>query len=160
MTSRQVLSWAAVAALVLVARPLAAQQKDALKGEIALTRQEIQTGRQEIVRAALPLGEAEAQKFWPLYREYKEEQARTADKSWAALEEFAKGYDKLDEVTAKSVTDNWLSSREAQAKLAKKWRGKFAKAIGEKNTLRFYQIESKLDHMIQGEINQAIPLAK
>jgi hypothetical protein len=160
MTSRQVLSWAAVAALALVARPLAAQQKDALKGEIALTRQEIQTGRQEIVRAALPLGEAEAQKFWPLYREYKEEQARTADKSWTALEEFAKGYDTLDEVTAKSVTDNWLSSREAQAKLAKKWRGKFAKAIGEKNTLRFYQIESKLDHMIQGEINQAIPLAK
>jgi hypothetical protein len=154
----QVTGWLVVAG-AMMAGPAMAQQ-DALKGEIAMTRQQIQTGRQEIVRAALPMSDAEAERFWPLYRDYKEEQARVADRSWKALEEFAKGYDKMDEATAKSVTDNWLSSREDQAKLARKWRGKFSKVLGEQKTLRFYQIESKLDHLVQGEINQAIPLTK
>ena len=48
----------------------------------------------------------------------------------------------------------------AYREVAKKWRGKFVKAIGEKKTLRFYQIESKLDQAIQGEVLQAIPLAR
>ena len=57
------------------------------------------------------------------------------------------------------MLDDWLGAREEQAKLAKKWRGKFTKTIGEKKTLRFYQIEAKLDQIIQGEILQAVPLA-
>jgi len=102
---------------------------------------------------------AQAAKFWPLYTEYKTEQEAIGNRSWKALTSFAENYDKLGEETSKAVLDDWLGAREEQAKLAKKWRGKFTKTIGEKKTLRFYQIEAKLDQIIQGEILQAVPLA-
>jgi hypothetical protein len=143
-----------------LAVPLAAQQPATVQDEIKLTRAGIQKDRQVIVKTALPLDNAEAAKFWPIYSEYKAEQEKIADRSWKALTAFGENYDKLGDETSKSVLDEWLGAREAQAKLARKWRGKFAKAIGEKKTLRFYQIEGKLDQVIQGEIMQQIPLAK
>jgi hypothetical protein len=148
------------AVLSLLAAPLAAQQPATLQDEIAYTRQEIATNRQEIVRQSLKLDEAQGAKFWPLYREYKAEQSKIADKQWATLTEFAKSYESLDDVTSKKVLDEWLAAGEDRAKLAKKWRGKFGKAIGDKNTLRFYQIEGKLDHLIQREAIAQIPLVR
>jgi hypothetical protein len=146
-------------ATMSLAVPLAAQQPT-MQQEIRLTRDEINRDRQAIVKAALPLDAAESAKFWPLYSEYKLEQEKIGDRSWKALTGFATNYEGLGDETSKTVLDDWLGAREGQAKLAKKWRGKFAKAIGEKKTLRFYQIESKLDQAIQGEIIQAIPLAR
>jgi hypothetical protein len=142
-----------------LAAPLAAQQPTTVQEDIKLTRAGIQKDRQAIVKAALPLDNTEATKFWPLYTEYKAEQEKLGDRLWKALTSFAENYDKLGDETAKSVLDEWLSVREDQAKLAKKWRGKFTGAIGEKKTLRFYQIENKLDQVIQNEATQGIPLA-
>jgi len=150
----------AFVAMSLAAVPLAAQQPTSVQQEIKLTRAEIRRDRQAIVKAAMPLDSVESAKFWPVYEEYKSEQEKIGDRSWQALTGFAKNYDGLGDATSKTVLDDWLGAREDQAKLAKKWRGKFVKAIGEKKTLRFYQIESKLDQAIQGEILQAIPLAR
>ena len=155
---RVVILMSALAAVSLAA-PLAAQQPANVQQEIQLTRSGIQKDRQAIVKAALPLDNAEGAKFWPLYADYKTEQEAIANRSWKALTSFAENYDKLGEETSKAVLDDWVGAREDQAKLAKKWRGKFSKAIGEKKTLRFYQIEAKLDQIIQGEVLQAVPLA-
>jgi hypothetical protein len=155
---RVVILMSAVATMSLAA-PVAAQQPANVQQEVQLTREGIQKDRQAIVKAALPLDNAEAAKFWPLYTEYKTEQEAIGNRSWKALTSFAENYDKLGEETSKAVLDDWLGAREEQAKLAKKWRGKFTKTIGEKKTLRFYQIEAKLDQIIQGEILQAVPLA-
>lgn len=150
-----------VALLALAATaPLAAQQPASVTEEIRLTREQIARDRQEIVRQALKLDSAQSERFWPVYKEYKAEQEKIGDKSWKALTAFGKSYDNMDDATAKLVLDNWTSASEDRAKLAKKWRGKFAKAIGEKQTLRFYQIEGKLDYLVQGEVIAQIPLAK
>ena len=142
------------------ATPLAAQQPTSVDKEIKLTRDEIRRDRQAIVKAGMPLDATESAKFWPIYSEYKAEQEKIGDRSWKALTGFANNYEGLGDATSKTVLDDWLGAREDQAKLAKKWRGKFVKASGEKKTLRFYQIEAKLDQAIQGEIIQAIPLAR
>jgi len=151
----------ALAALLLAAGagPLVAQQPTSTQDEIKLTREGIRQDRQAIVRAAMKLDSAQAGRFWPIYHDYKAEQDKIGDRSWKALTDFAENYDKLDDANSKPVLDNWLGAREEQAKLAKKWRGKFAKAIGEKQTLRFFQVESKLDQLVQGEVIQQIPLA-
>lgn len=151
---------AVLAALSLSALPLAAQQPASQQQEIQLTRDGIRKDREAIVRAALKLDSTEAAKFWPIYNDYKAEQSKIGDRQWNALSEFAKNYDTLGEETSKRVLDEWVGARADQAKLASKWRGKFAKAIGEKKTLRFYQIEAKLDNLLQGEVMQQIPLAR
>jgi hypothetical protein len=154
-------SFVAVALLALASTaPLAAQQPASVTEEIRLTREQIARDRQEIVRQALKLDSAQSVAFWPIYKEYKAEQEKIGDKSWKALTEFGKNYDRMDDATAKVVLDNWTAASEDRAKLAKKWRGKFVKAIGEKPTLRFYQIEAKLDYLVQGEVIAQIPLAK
>ena len=150
----------AAAGLVAVAAPAAAQYDDVRADDIKLTRDVIRSDREKIVRAAMKLDSAEAARFWPVYREYRVEQEKNSDRSWKALTQFADNYETMDEATSKMVIDEFLSAREGQAKLARKWHGKFAKAIGEKKALRYYQIESKLDQAIQGEIVQQIPLAR
>jgi hypothetical protein len=155
----RVLALAGALFLLAGAVPLAAQQPSSVQDDIKVTREGIKNDRQAIVRAAMRLDSAQAAKFWPVYHDYKAEQDKINDRSWKALTDFAASYDKLDDANSKPVLDNWLGAREEQAKLAKKWRGKFAKAIGEKQTLRFFQVESKLDLLVQGEVIQQIPLA-
>ena len=149
----------ALGAGLLAAPPLAAQQPT-MQEELRLTRQEIERDREKIVRAALPLSEEQAARFWPLYQEFRLEQQKVGDLQVKAVTAFAGSYESLDDATAKAVLDDWLKANEQRTKLAQKWHGKFAKAIGERNTLRFYQLEGKLNHLIQGETVMQIPLAR
>ena len=128
--------------------------------EIALTRAEIQTERQAIVAANLPMTEEQAKAFWPLYREYRDELAKAGDRTVALIESYAADYKSMDDAKSQAMIDEFFSIRKDETKIMSSWMPKFGKVLPATSVARFLQIENKLDAIIRFELAAEIPLVE
>jgi hypothetical protein len=131
-----------------------------MQHEIALTRAEIQTERQAIVAENLSLTEEQAKAFWPLYRTYREEMQKLGDRAVALIEDYAKNYDTMTDVKAMALTKEFFEIQKKQVAIKTSWSPKFEKVIPGKAVARFFQIENKLDLIVQIEVAAEIPLVQ
>jgi len=125
--------------------------------DIAVTRQQIQADRQAIVAQNLPLTDAQATKFWPMYQEYRTAVGKLADQRINLLMTPTAA----DTATDKEINDaltKWVALGGQYAKLQGDWIKKFQPVLGAKGTVRFYQIETRLDLIVQASLASAIPL--
>ncbi len=141
--------------LGLLAAPAFAQS-----GEIALTRQVIQTERQALVTAAMELTEDEGKVFWPLYREYREAMAKVADRGQALITDYAAKYATLTDVDAQVMVDEMLAIDQDSLKVRKDYVKKFGKILPAKRVTRFFQLENKMDAIIRADLAEQIPLVR
>ncbi len=149
---RRSLAAFALAALAAAPAALSAQATD-----MAVTRQQIQTDRQAIVAQNLPLTETQASAFWPLYQQYRTEVNKLNDQRQAIL--FTPTA--ADTVSDKELTDamtGWFKVDQQYATLKGNWVKKFLPVLGAKGTLRFFQIENRLDLIVSASLASSIPL--
>jgi hypothetical protein len=100
----------------------------------------------------------EAEKFWPIYNEYREEARRVGDKRVQVIRDLASEFDTLDDARAEELLREVLDFQADRVKLRKSYVKKFNKAIPPKKTVRFFQIDSKLDTVIDFALATEIPL--
>jgi hypothetical protein len=141
-----------LAALLAVPAVASAQATD-----IAVTRQQIQADRQAIVAENLPLTESQATAFWPLYQAYRAEVVKLGDQRVALLMTPTAGDTATDKELQDALT-KWVKLGGDYAKLQGDWLKKFQPVLGAKGTIRFYQIETRLDLIVQAALASEIPL--
>ncbi len=144
----------ALGAMALVA-PLAAQQ-----GELHLTREEIKVRRQQIVAANLPMPDSIAGKFWPMYRDYQVDVDKLNDRTQAAILDYAKVYNTMSDTAATRLSDQMLDIQADRVKLRQEWAKKFRKIAPATTVARFLQIENRLDNIMEGALQDQIPLVE
>ena len=154
-------------ALAQTAAPQPAPQMktdDLLQGDITsdieLTRASIQVRRQALVTAAMDLAPKDADVFWPLYREYREEMAKVNDRFVRLLVGYLENYDSLTDEAARKMLDEYLSIDRARNGVKSTFVPRFGKVIPAKQVARFFQIDNKLDAVINAELAKLIPLAR
>jgi len=127
---------------------------------IQLMREDIRSERKKIVAANLPLTEAEAVKFWPVYDRYVADRAKIYDTRFDLIKQYAKNYDNLTDEQARGLIKGWVTSEEQMAQLRLKWMPEFEKVISPKKTAMFYQIDRRLGYMLELQLSSQIPLVK
>ena len=127
---------------------------------IQLMRQDIRSERKKIVAANLPLTEAEAVKFWPVYDRFVVDHSKIYDTRYALIKEYAKNYNTLTDEKAGSLMKGWITTEEEMAQLRLKWIPEFEKVISPKKTAMFYQIDRRLGYMLELQLSSQIPLVK
>ena len=144
------------------AQALAEQVSRQVTEDLNLTREVIQIQRKAIVALNMGLTDYEAQGFWPVYDEYWVEMKKLGDRDVALISDFAKNYvyESLTNEKAKEMYQEWMSIKKHTIKLQEKYAKKFRKVLPEKNVLRYFQIEYKLDLIIDSELSAQIPLAR
>jgi len=125
-----------------------------------LTRAAIQVRRQALVTVVMDLGPKEADVFWPLYREYRAEMAKVNDRFVKLLLGYLDNYDTLTDDAASRLLDEYLSIDRARNSVKSKYVPRFGKLIPAKQVARFFQIDNKLDAVINAELAQLVPLAR
>jgi hypothetical protein len=155
-TKQIVVALLAAAAWLTTATAMAQTERDVIE----VMRAQIATNRQALVAENMNLTEAEAEAFWPLYREYQNERAGLADRRVAMLTEFRDNFDSLSEERAKEIINDAIKLDDDFLKLRKRHLRKFREALGEKKTMRYFQIENKLEAIIDFELAQVVPLAE
>jgi hypothetical protein len=124
-----------------------------------LTRSAIQTQRQAIVAAAMEFTDKESAAFWPVYREYWNELNPLRDRHTKIIMDFSDNFWTLSDEQAEKLLRDYLELRGEEASLKLKYVEKFKAALPIKAVLRYYQVENKLDTILQYEIGKMIPLA-
>jgi hypothetical protein len=125
-----------------------------------LTRDELQLERKRIVAENLQLSEPEAAAFWPVYDKYAAEQRAVNDDLIATLDAFSKEYDTLSDARAKELLAESLAYREDRNDLKKRWMKRFSKVLPGKQLARFYQVDNKLDTLLDALLAASVPLVK
>jgi len=127
---------------------------------IQLMRQDIRSERKKIVAANLPLTEAEAVKFWPVYSRYLVDHSKIYDTRYALVKQYAQSYSTLTDEQARNLIKGWITTEEDMAQLRLKWLPEFEKVISAKKTAMFYQIDRRLGYMVELQLSSQIPLVK
>ena len=145
------------------AKPQEAKPEDAkpdITSDIELTRAVIQLKRQAIVTRAMDLKEAEAQAFWPLFREYRLEMFKVNDRYATALVTYLDNYENLSDQLAEKLLNDYLSIEKARLDVKAKYVPRFRKVMPSKKVARFFQVDNKLDAFINADLASEIPLVR
>jgi len=131
-----------------------------ITSDIELTRASIQLRRQALVTAAMDLAPKEAEAFWPLYREYRMEMAKVGDRLSKLLVQYAGQYDTLTDAQAVKIMDEYLGIEKAKNSVKGNFVSRFQKVLPARKVMRFFQIDNKLDAVINAELASIVPLAR
>ncbi len=137
------------------ANPTPADQTAAMQ----LTISQMQANRQQVVAENLPLTAEQSEGFWNIYREFSNERAKLVEQEVKLILEFRNNFDNLSQDQAKTLLDDYLKIEAKSQKLTKKYINRYRKVLTQTQTLRYFQIENKLDDILAYEMAQVIPLA-
>ena len=162
--SRSFVRWSLCAAMLVLAAPfgavLQAQSNAAgtMRGDIELTRAGIQSDRTTIVTAFMDLTSAQSEKFWPLYRAYREEAQKTTDETVKFMSGLADRTTPLSDSQAKRLLDMHLKRQADAAKVNSKYAKQFLKILPATQVARLFQLENKMDAIVAFELAGSVPL--
>ena len=149
---------ALVCGLTAAATPCQAQAQANLRDEVELTRSEVQSRRQEIVKELMELTPQESEAFWPVYRDYQRDAAKLGDQRVALIETYFANADNLTDEQADKLLDDAFKLRKNQLDLQKKYVGKYRKVLPAVKVARLYQIENALDAIISANLQASMPM--
>ena len=141
---------------VLAASPLAAQVRD----ETILTYDVIQTERKALVMEALDLTPTQLKAVSPVYDAYLEELDALEAQEVALLKRFLTEYKALTDAEAAKMLIEWGAQNQMRLDLRKYYTREFAEVMPARKVLRLWQIENKLDTVIDAQLTKDIPLAQ
>jgi hypothetical protein len=125
---------------------------------IQLLREQIKTERDAVVKANLTLTSQQREDFWPLYREYHEKRDKLMDRRVEILTDFGESRIGITTKKAEQILKEAIDLEKDIVKLKGKYRSKFVKVLLPRSALRYYQIENKIDTMIDYDISMIVPL--
>jgi hypothetical protein len=149
-----------LAIAMCVAFATTAQAQPDQDSAVQLTRSAIQAERQAILAANLDLNEKESAVFWPLYQEYRDALESLIDSRVNFLDEFFASYETLTNDEALALLDRHLDWEKEVLKVRTAYAKKMRKVLSGRTIAKFFQIENKMDLIVEYELAGEIPLIK
>jgi hypothetical protein len=125
---------------------------------VELLRDQIKADREAVVAANLELSDTMAEKFWPLYEEFHGRKDVLANRRVKLLTEFRDEREGMTAVQARQLLTDALNIEDDLVSLKIHFVRDFQKVLGPRLTLRYYQIENKMDAIINFELATIVPL--
>ena len=147
-----------VAMLTVFIVPSMAQEKPA--DNMQLVREKIKTDKKLFIAQNMNLTESEAKVFWPVYEDYQKELGKLVDKTVKLIDNYATNYETMTEEAAKELINGYLAIEGERVALMKSFLPKFRKVLPEKKVARYYQLENKIDAVVNYGLARQIPLVK
>ena len=144
---------------ILAFSPLsrAQDQEPAIDSTIALVRANMQADRTAFITTGMNFNDKEGAAFWPIYQQYDYERSKVDDRRAAVLKQYAQKYPNLTNAEAKAMADQMLDCESRLAQLKKKYYKKFNKALPALTVTKFFQMERRIDLMMDIQVEAALP---
>jgi Spy/CpxP family protein refolding chaperone len=153
---KRIAPFAVTATLVGLAAAAAPQT---VRDSLEVNRQAVESQRRILVAGALPLTDAEADAFWPLFDAYEKERRPLDERANKLVADFLAGAATLTDAQAKAMVEESLQVEEGQLRVRRTYLGRMAKAIPPRKLARFFQIDNKLDSVVRADVARQVPLA-
>ena len=123
--------------------------------DFQLLRKDLRSEKKQIVAANMGITDVEAEKFWPVYDRYAADLSKVYDTKMAIIEEYLDNYNTMSGDQAESYIRRRAATEEDVMQLRLKYVPEFRKVLSGRQTALFFQIEWRLDLMINLQLAQA-----
>jgi hypothetical protein len=125
---------------------------------LELTRSVLQTEKKAAVIEAMQFTDKEAENFWPLYEEYNAKLYKVQNLRIKVIKDFAENFDTMTDEKADNLWKNFIKFKEDLLDLQENYYGKFKKILPAAKVVRYFQLENKIEMLINANIALEIPL--
>ena len=148
---------------LLISAPLVAFSQDTEKApdvseQIESMRAATDIERKILIMKEMNMTEAEAEQFWPLYEEYRSKMKQVGDIRVRIITDYAASYSTMTDALAEELLDDYVDYMDEKQDLTKKYIKKFRKILPDIKVTRYFQLEHKLDAVVDYQLAGRIPL--
>jgi len=138
----------------------AAEVDDNIYNYLQLLRSDFNSTKVELINRIMKLSAEDAQKFWPIYREYENDLGKMAVGRAELITEFVQSHKDgtFDNARADDIASRWFKGQRARLDLLEKYHRKVKKALSPVRAGQFLQIENQLGLFIDMTIAAEMPL--
>jgi hypothetical protein len=128
-----------------------------LDEEIAMMRSDLRSNRKKVIAANMKFAPDEAKWFWPTYDQYVNELVSINNAKYALIKEYLQNENMTDE-QADSLSKRWIDVDASVVQLRLKYVPIFRKVLSAKSTAMFFQLDRRVQLMIDLQLASSIPL--
>jgi hypothetical protein len=147
-------------AAALGAFPVSTLAQDRPADTMQIVRNKIQADKKLFIAESLQFTESEAKAFWPVYENYQKGLSALNERMIKLIKDYANNFQTMSDQTAKRLLDESLAIEAERLKLRRAYLPRFRKVLREKQVVRFYQLENKVQAAVAYELAAEIPLVK
>jgi len=135
-----------------------AQPNTVTDQDIQMLRADIRSQRKELTAQNMTLTADEATKFWPIYDQYAAELSKIGDQRWQLIKDYAANYNTLTDAQAQAYITKSGAVDQQFIQLRLNYVKKFETVISPKKAALWYQIDKRLDLLINLQLASMIPV--
>jgi hypothetical protein len=121
-------------------------------------RQDIRAHRKQITADNMVLSSDEAAKFWPIYDQYIQETVGINDARWSLMKDYSANFEKMTDELAADYMKRSAAIDQQLVALREKYVPMLEKVISVQKTARWYQVDRRLDLMINLQLSAMVPM--
>ena len=137
-----------------------AQESQEADRDIALLRKDIRNQKRQIIDTKVPLTQAEADKFWPVYDQYTAELVEINNVKYTLIKSYTDSYETMTDAQADEWSTRMLKLDADVAALRQKYWPKFRKVLSGKKTALYVQVERRTQMVIDAHLASEFPLVQ
>ncbi len=145
-------------AAVLAGQPTSALAQQSAEEIIETARSLLRADRQAVVTDVMQFTPDEAEAFWPIYHQYRAEINTVGDSIKHLVLEYAGLYPTVPDARAKTMLKELAGLEKKYTSTRATYLEKVGKVLPAAKTLRFAQVESRLDLAVRLRLAAEIPL--
>jgi Spy/CpxP family protein refolding chaperone len=126
--------------------------------DIQLLRSDIRSAKKQIIAENMKLTATEAEKFWPVYDAYTQETTKQGDARYALVKEYANSYVNMTDAEADSLVQKMAALDVQTATVREQWIPKFRKVLTGKQTALFFQLDRRINLLLDLQFAANIPI--
>ena len=135
-------------------------QETNIRAYVELLRSDVKTKKTAILVELMQLTDEQAEKFWPIYREYDFELQTLNDQKLAGIQEYAKNFQNMTDEKADELVRLALELENKRTILKAKYYEKMRDQLGGIIAARFLQVENQMLLVIDLQIASSLPIVE
>jgi hypothetical protein len=128
--------------------------------DIQMLRKNLRSERKQVIAANMKLTPAEAEKFWPVYEQYIAELVKNNNLKYDLIKQYVQQQGNLTDAQADAAVKQWIQVDESLAQLRLRYVPMFRKILSAKSTALFYQVDRRIQLMIDLQLASALPMTE
>jgi hypothetical protein len=125
-----------------------------------IVKEKVRADKKLLIATNMELTESEANAFWPVYEAYQAELGKLRDRESNLIDEFAANLGTMSDDVAKNLLDDSLSIDSGYLTLRRSYLAKFREVLPDTKVARYYQLENKIEAILEYEQAKRIPLIR
>jgi hypothetical protein len=123
-------------------------------------RADLRAKHAEVIGKAMRLSGKEAEAFWSIFGDYQKDLKKLNDEKLNILKDYYRHYENLTAEKAYELAERVLDYEAGRVKLKRYYFKKFSKTLSPQTAVKFFQVESQIQALVDLQIASELPLVK